>query len=327
MASHSIVLRIMLLSIIRKRLILLFLLIVLPIIMINYSTLYSIDLIRDSGSRFLLSERGQSIILTSENRTSDICAQVSYATTTILSRNLDLETTALIVSNISLLERFIRITSTSNMDCDKSRVFIGSILSGKIANISSRDIEIRLNNRSISACLAGYYAGSFENSIIIEEKILNGLNTGYVCIVNSSLITSDMLNSVLGELSSISLLYTLLVISSYTPMMYLALLKILDSLSDELIVLRRVGVSLRSLAKAFVTAIFIITVLTSLYTVSLSYFILTLGVEILRYFILLAKPPLVTLRDIIFTLAISSLSLPLSIIAFKRGVKNASLLS
>ncbi|MFN3267693.1 MAG: hypothetical protein ACK416_00370 [Zestosphaera sp.] len=322
--SHG--LTVLLLSLLRRKLVIIVLLAVLPPTLIFLSFSLSINSIEAYSER-LLEHAGDTAIIIKENTNSlNHCLQIWYGLITIVSRETSLRAQVIVVNDLMRLKNLtnlsLRVTGSSYDEYTK--ISVSPALLRKLNITLGEFLRVCDNNECFSTYVTYSHSKKLENYLIIESSNDSiRLNKGFLCIRNAGDVSKSIIGSLINELREFSGSYVLVVFLAYVPILYLANVKLLEELSKELRILRVQGLSTFDLHLVFVLSASLITGLTVLYSVALSYLIVSAGITILRTLINPIIPtPQLRVEYVVLAVVTTSLNFLISYLAFRFGVRH-----
>lgn len=138
----------------------------------------------------------------------------------------------------------------------------------------NRDIEIslprRLVNKTNGECIINLhvdnyvlesvvsYTHDYIDAVIVNKNIFNG-STAYICLASSSSYVDDFLHMIDANIGSFIDKVIFMVLIMYSPLFYLALVKTINSVENELRLLRHLGVNEHSLILCVSIALIIVS--------------------------------------------------------------------
>lgn len=315
-------LAVLLLSLFRRRLAMIILLIVLPPTLIFVSSSLSIKAI-ETYSEKLLEYAGDTAITIDENAdSSNCCLPIRYGLITVVSRKASLRIQIIAVGDMMKLDSLISVSlKVAESNCESVRVSVSPALLKELNATLGEFLEVCANGKCLTACITYSHSKKLENYLIVENfSEVMELNNGFLCVHDAKNVGRSITGSLIKELTEFSESYVLMVLSAYIPILYLADVKLLEELNKELKILLAQGMSASDLSLIFALSVSLITGLTALYSVTLSYLIVSAGITILRTLINPALPmPEIRAEHIILAVIATPLNFLISYLAFRLG--------
>lgn len=254
---------------------------------------------------------------------SSIPSLSSYRSLILQSHGLDRDT--ITISNVNTGD-CMKITMGEGSFQDLDHVVVISINDfrgllnkyGEHLNINSlncsenRDIEISFPRRLIiktdGECIVRLnvdnevvegvilYAHDYIDAVIVNKNIVNG-STAYLCLASSSSYVDDFLHVIDDNIGSFIDKVIIMMVIMYSPLLYVALIKTVSSIENELRSLERLGVNKRPLILYVSMALIVVS---SMVMIAL-YFLSMISVFTVYYVLSLfttSLPPSVNLYDI-----------------------------
>lgn len=317
--SYTHVLKILTLSAFRKGLTTLTLLVILPPILVSLTLTSSISVIRSQSENLLRYGGGAALVL-NNYEVKDDCVRVRYGVLSLTYGNASRQLPVINVVSIDELSRVLGVKLTQ----------LNTTCVGYTASLSTpqlRGLNITLNQvlnacsggECFNMCLAYSHSRHFEEVLIIEGALTH-LSEGFLCIVNSSKVSRSIIDCLLRDLTGLSSLYVLLIMTVYVPILYLFNVKIVHGMGQELRVLRAQGLSILESSLAFTSATCLEVGVLSLYCTALSYLILYTGGAVLGFLSGAVVPgPQPSLNDLTPALIMTLVEIPVGYAAFRVG--------
>ena len=317
------VLKVLLLSLFRKKLTLVILLCVAPPIIIYSTITFLTNTIVIKSETLLIYSSSESVLI-SDKPLSGMCTVIRYGLASlILTNNTSLNTFLIAVGYLRNLSYVLNLEDlNSNCSHLSNIASIGSSLFKRLGNALQDTVNICIDGVCTTYCLAYTHLSYFEDALIIENiEGVENLNTSFLCIYASKDISKNILVGIVNEVSNFFNIYILIAIAGYIPVISFAVVKTLNMLGEELRVLMAEGTSISILSIVFTMAISILFGIISTYSVVLSYFIVYIGLYIFNALgISLLSLPQLDAKLLIPSLSITCISIPIGYIVFKlRG--------
>jgi len=320
-------LTILLLSIIRKRLSIIVLLVVLPPTLIFLTLSLTVNSVAAYSERLLGYVSGTSITIDENIDSRNCCLPIKYGLVTIIRYETLLQAQVIVVSDVMELKNLTNTRLRISEDyCGYARVSVSSALLKEL-NISLGDfLEVCVGKECFTACVKYSHDGKLENFLILEGiNGIAGLNRGFMCVRDAREVGEFIIGSLIRELTEFSEGYALIILLSYIPVLYLANTKLLERLGEELRILSTQGLSTSNLRLIFTLSTSMIAGLVTLYTIALSYLIVSAGVAVMKTLMNPVLPmPEPRAGYLILAALIFFLNFPVSYLAFTLGDRRVS---
>jgi len=315
-------LTILLLSIIRKRLSMIVLLVVLPPTLIFLTLSLTVNSVAAYSERLLGYVNGTSITIDENIDPSNCCLPIKYGLVTIIQHETLLQTQVIVVSDVIGLKNLTNIRLKVSEDyCRYARVSASSALLKELNTSLGEFIEVCVGKECITACVTYSHDEKLENFLILEGiNEIAGLNRGFICVRNAREVSEFVIGSLIRELTEFSEGYALIIFLSYIPVLYLANTKLLERLDEELRILSMQGLSTSNIRLVFTLSTSMIAGLVTLYTIALSYLIVGAGIAVMKILMNPVLPmPEPHAGYLVLAALISLLNFPIGYLAFTLG--------
>lgn len=315
-------LKVLLLSLLRKKLAVIVLLAVVPPILIFISFSLSISVIETYSERLLEHASNTAITINENTYSLSCCLPIKYGLITIVSHSASLRAQVITVDDVTELKNLTNISLRIAKDgCEYVRVSVSPVLRETLNLTLGETIKVCANSECFTACVAYYHDEKLKNYLIVEninESIR--LNEGFLCVRNAREVDRSLIESLVNELTEFSKNYILVAFLTYIPILYLADVKLFEELSKELKILSVQGMSMSDLHLVFSLFISLITGLVAIYSTALGYLIVSAGITILRT---LSNPiiptPELRIEHVELAIIAALLNLLISYLVFRFG--------
>lgn len=315
-------LAVLLLSLFRRRLAVIILLIMLPPTLIFVSLSLSIEAIETYSERLL--ERVDDTAVTIEENTdsSNHCLPIRYGLITVASCKTSLRAQIIVIDDVMKLESLIntslRITENS---CEGVRASVSPVLLKTLNVTLGGSLKVCAGSECFTVCATYSHNKKLGNYLIIENfSGSTELDNGFLCVRDVKSVGRSITRSLIKELTEFFVSYVLIVFSAYIPILYLADVKLLEELSKELKILLAQGMSASDLRLVFTLSVSLVTGLTALYSTALSYLIVSAGITVLRTLINPTVPmPEMRAEHVMLAIIATPLNFLMSYLAFRFG--------
>lgn len=313
---------VMFLSLLRRRLTIVVLLVVLPPTLIFLSSSLSINTVGTFSEKLLEYISGVAITINEDASSLSNCLRIKYGLATVISHNVSLRTQVIVVDEVMKLRDLVIIDLGTTRDSyGYAKISVSPALVKVLDTSLGESLKICVSNECFNAYVTYSHRGKLENFLIAEDTNKSiGLADGFLCVRDARDVGRLIIDSLIKELAIFSRSYVLLVFLVYTPILYLADIKLLEELSKELKILRAEGLSVSDLCLVFVLSTSLVTGIVALYSTALSYLIVSAGITILRdLFNPMIPMPELSVEYVTLAAIITPLNLLVSYVVFRLG--------